>query len=392
MNTSGFRVVKILIFFFCFNIAGKSSADSFTWNKFRYPITRYSQQDALDIADRILTTQKASGGWGKMLSPDKALSTVDLAKDKVYELSFDRPDATSYSHKGSTLDNWATHSQIRYLLRVAKATNEEKYKLAALRGINYLLAAQTTTGGWPQNFPNTSSYGGQVTFNDDAMVLAMTALKEASSGDYDFIDSVTRNKIELAFLRGVDFILQAQIVINGVKTAWCAQHDRNDFSPVGGRSYELPSISGAESVGIIRLLMSIEQPNEAVKRAIVAAVEWLERVKLTGVELVKVNAKQYETSITLNIKEDPAATSSAKRVFPGRGYDNKLMPKPNAKPIWARFYDLETQQPFFVGWDGVKRSSIDEIDIERRTGYMWYGYWPENLLNYEWPKWKKKNL
>lgn len=392
MNSSWFRVVNLSILILCFNLSIDCSAATFVWNKLGNPISRYSEPDALVIAERILATQRTTGGWGKTLSPDKTLSAIDLTKENAYELAFDRTNATVYSHRSSTLDNGATHSQIRYLLRVAKATNQEKYKLAALRGINYLLAAQTATGGWPQNFPNTSSYGGQVTFNDGAMIGAMNALKEATSGDYDFIDPLLRGKAVLSYLRGIEYILQSQIVVNGVKTGWCTQHDRDDFSPVGGRSYELPSISGAESVGIIRLLMSIEQPNEAVKNAVVSAVQWLEKAKISGIELTKVYAPKYQAPITITFKEDPAALSTSTRTFAGPGYDILVIAKKNAKPIWARFYDLETQQPFFVGWDGVKRRSIDEIDIERRTGYMWYGYWPENLLNQEWPKWKKKNL
>ena len=41
-------------------------------------------------------------------------------------------------------------------------------------------------------------------------------------------------------------------------------------------------------------------------------------------------------------------------------------------PLWARFYDLNTNKPIFVGSDGVPKSNFSEIELERRTGYLWY--------------------
>jgi PelA/Pel-15E family pectate lyase len=59
--------------------------------------------------------------------------------------------------------------------------------------------------------------------------------------------------------------------------------------------------------------------------------------------------------------------------------------------VWARFYDIASSQPFFTGRDGVKHSSLKEIDHERRIGYAWYGTWPTSLLTKKYPEWKKKN-
>ena len=59
-------------------------------------------------------------------------------------------------------------------------------------------------------------------------------------------------------------------------TAWCAQHDEKDYRPRPGRSYELVSISGGESVGIVRLLMSLERPGAEEIQAVESAVAWFE--------------------------------------------------------------------------------------------------------------------
>lgn len=383
------NVFSLLAFFIFFPTVCMGTP--FEWDKFNYPVERYKQNDAIQIAENILLLQRKTGGWGKLLSPTKEPTLRQLFSEETYYYTFDKSDVAPYSHKSSTIDNGATHSHLRYLLRAAKATNNERYKQAAIKAVEYLLKAQTTTGGWPQNYPNTSSYGGNVTFNDDAMVGVMWAMREVASGEYGFIDSTVKADANLAFIRGVDFIVNSQIVIDGIKTAWCAQHDRLSFMPAGGRIYELPSVSGAESVGIVKLLMSIETPSDAVKEAVISAIEWFENVKIHNRELIKVTSPEYKKTMTLYIKEDPSATSASKKVFTGPGYDYKFVKNNNAKPIWARFYDLETQKPFFVGWDGIKKADISDIDLERRLGYKWYGYWPENLIKYDWPKWKKKH-
>ena len=55
--------------------------------------------------------------------------------------------------------------------------------------------------------------------------------------------------------------------------------------------------------------------------------------------------------------------------------------------MWARFMDLETNEPFFSSRDGIKKKTMAEIDYERRNGYAWYGNSPAKLINNEFPKW-----
>ena len=42
---------------------------------------------------------------------------------------------------------------------------------------------------------------------------------------------------------------------------------------------------------------------------------------------------------------------------------------PDAGPIWARFYEIGSNRPVFVGRDGVVKYSVAEIEPERRVGY-----------------------
>ena len=49
-------------------------------------------------------------------------------------------------------------------------------------------------------------------------------------------------------------------------TAWCAQYDEVSLLPAKARAFELPSLSGEESVGIVRFLMDTEQPTPAIEK------------------------------------------------------------------------------------------------------------------------------
>jgi len=58
--------------------------------------------------------------------------------------------------------------------------------------------------------------------------------------------------------------------------------------------------------------------------------------------------------------------------------------------IWARFYDIETNEAFFEGRDSQRHKTLAEVENERRIGYAWYGNWPLKLITTEYPEWKLK--
>jgi hypothetical protein len=67
--------------------------------------------------------------------------------------------------------------------------------------------------------------------------------------------------------------------------------------------------------------------------------------------------------------------------------DVKVVEDEIAPPIWARYYEIDSNRPFFCNRDGIKVYNLDEVDQERRIGYAWYGYWPDDLLNSKYPEW-----
>jgi len=199
------------------------------------------------------------------------------------------------------------------------------------------------------------------------MVRVMMFVREVSTDRlYSFVSLRDRDQAARAWEKGLDCILRCQIRLKGQLTVWCAQHDEITLAPRKARSYELPSLSGSESVGITRLLMSIEKPSPEVARAVDAAIAWFVRAAIRGIRIQRIDA--------------PKAP---------RGGDHIIVRDPKARPRWARFYDLENQQPMFCDRDGIPKRNFSDLGYERRNGYAWYGNWAQNLVEKEYPRWKK---
>ena len=219
-------------------MAGDGLGRSADWSKFaQKPDEWHRSEEGRRIAANILSHQSAEGSWPK---------NIDTAA---------QPYSGDFSKLQGTFDNGATTGELRFLARAWRATNDLLYEKAFLKGFDHILKAQYATGGWPQFYPPSRQYHRHITFNDDAMVRMMEFLREAAeSSRYEFVDSGRRRAARESFDRGIQCILKCQIKSGGKLTAWCAQHDEKDLSPRPGRSYELISLSGSESVGIVKLL------------------------------------------------------------------------------------------------------------------------------------------
>ena len=306
--------------------------------------------EAARIGQNILSWQAHEGGWPKN---EDTTSSPAPAVDKL---------------KG-TFDNGATTDELRFLARLieARAPNSSSASNAFLRGLGHILHAQYTNGGWPQySPPPANSYHRYITFNDGTMVRLLIFLREVvTEPRYQFVPASTRDVAQRAFQRGVDCILQCQVRMNGRLTVWCAQHDEKTLAPRPARTFELASLSGAESVSLTRLLMSLTNPAPATIEAIESSVAWLKSARIEGIKLVEVK----DASLP-------------------KGRDRVVEKDASARSMWARFYEIETGRPIYAGRDGVKKYALAEIEYERRNGYSWLNYWPETLLEKEYPAWK----
>jgi PelA/Pel-15E family pectate lyase len=322
------------------------------------PAAFYGTEEAKRIAETVLIYQHANGGWPKNYDWKKELSDTD--KKRLLEEK-KRPEDT-------TFDNAATHSEIRFLDKMFQATKNPSYKEAALKGLHFILRSQYPNGGFAQFPCRTKGYYIHVTYNDGAMIGVLEVLRQIQEGKLlaDIADDAIRTTCGQAVQKGIGCILKSQIRVEGKPALWCAQHDKETLAPVIARSYELPSFSGSESVGIVRFLMSLEKPSPEIVASIEGAVAFFEQLKLKG---IRVESKRL-----------PDGTSDA-----------VVVDDPHARPMWARFYDLKTLKPIFCSRDGVPREKLSDISFERRNGYSWLGYYAASLLERDYPAWKIRN-
>jgi PelA/Pel-15E family pectate lyase len=337
--------------------AAATAAISVAWTAINsQPAAFYATEEARALADNILYYQNADHGWPKNI--DMTTRTMPKAD--------------------STIDNRGTTTQIEYLARVFSANDCGPYAEAALGGIEFLLEAQYDNGGWPQFYPNPTGYRKHITFNDDAMIHVLTLLRSVANGTapYGFAGDALKATAGAAVTNGIDCILACQIIMDGGKRGWCAQHDEVTLKPALARTYELPSVSGSEGALVARFLMSIDPPTPEIREAVDGAMAWFEAVKLSGIRVEKtVDASQPS------------------------GEDRVVVEDVNAPPLWARFYELGTNRPIFSSRCEVpecdadpffmRRYTLAEIDNERRVGYAWYGNWPAAALA-EYGAWKAK--
>lgn len=339
-----------------------------TWNNALRQETLWFQTDeAARIGNQLVLYQKDNGGWEK--NSDFTGVVTEAEKAQILAKKSDISE--------TTIDNRTTYTQLQYLAKLISGSlkktsppgGHQKHLEAFFKGFDYLLSTQYENGGFPQFFPLKKGYYTHITYNDDAMAGVLEFLRDITEKkeDYLFVDEEHRAKAEKSIQKGLEVILKTQVKVNGVKTVWCAQHDEFTFAAAPARNFEPISLSGYESVEIVRFLMDVKNPSAEIVDAIESAIKWFEKSKINGIKVETVPVKDYE-----------------------KGFDRVVVKDEKAPPIWARFYDINTNRPIFTGRDKIVRNSLAEIEIERRTGYSYYTNSPQRLLEVDYPKWKEK--
>ena len=325
------------------------------------PAEWYAGADARRIADIVVSFQTPAGGWSKNLDLTAHLRKKGehFAGDNLSRYlapgDFDTPHDPKWNYVG-TLDNNATNTELQFLARVIAAVDPKDagpYRESFLRGAGYLLAAQFPNGGWPQVWPLEGGYHDAITVNDGAVVETLRVLQGVAGGQgiFAFVPAEVRKQAAAAEARGVDCILAAQIVEDGRPAVWGQQHDALTLAPVAGRNYEPAALCAAESAEVIVFLMQLPNPDARIERAVEGAIAWFRKTAIHG--------QTY-----------------------ARGADGgRLVPDATAPPIWARFYKIGSDRPIFGDRDRKIYDAVEEISVERRRGYSWYGGGPRAALD-----------
>ncbi|WP_066439449.1 pectate lyase [Chryseobacterium sp. CCH4-E10] len=311
------------------------------------------------LAEKILLYQLPVGGWGKQLE-DKSVVNYNLPVDKNL---LRKIESTGDDH--ATIDNNATSREINILMKAYSETKNPDYLKAAEKGIRYLLAMQYENGGFPQYYPNKGLYRKQITFNDNAMINALTVLYNTAEGKNDFaaVDAKLKEQSKKAVQKGIECILNVQVLQNGKPTIWADQYNELTLEPDKARAFEPISLATAESVGIVRFLM-LQPVTPEIEKSVKSAVQWFTENDIEGYSynVVKQNGKTVRV-----LAEDKNSV------------------------VWARFYDIHDNRPLFGDRDGSVKYNYNDVSEERRNGYSWFGDFAKKLIDKEYPKWLDKN-
>lgn len=297
----------------------------------------------------VLSYQTVLGGWSKRTDMQQVRKPGQLAgSERAYIPTF---------------DNGATSTQIRWLAAYypkAAATDQANIRSALTQAVQFVLRAQYPNGGFPQSYPLRGSYHDAVTLNDNVMTDLLNLLWDiAHHADYQWLAADLRTAAQAGFAKGVDWLVQAQVQVNGQRTVWTAQHHPLSGEPVAARKFEQISLVSSESAAVLQLLLDKgldQQPSvPGVLPALCSGIAWLQRQQIRD------------------------------KVWQRHDTGSKLVEKKGAQ-LWARFYSLPQQQPVFFDRDGQVYSDVNQLSLERQQGYGWYQTNAKGVLK----AWKKR--
>lgn len=224
-----------------------------------------------------------------------------------HKIYFDRPLGKKVS-----FDDNQTQSAISFLMALDQETEKPELTTAVEKALKMMFASQLDNGGWPHQYPWQGNYHDFATFNDQGINDCIRVMIEADSY-YD------NPEIRKSLNKVGRFMMISQLP--PPQPGWAQQYNEY-LQPAWARTFEPPAVCPSASVHNINSLIDLYEHtgHRQYLEPIPDALKWLKEVQL-----------------------------------------------PNGK--WGRFLEIGTNKPLYYDRGRIRVESMEELSLERRTGY-----------------------
>jgi Pectic acid lyase len=224
-----------------------------------------------------------------------------------HKIYFDRP-----KRKNVSFDDNQTQGAISFLMALDQEIDRSYLTEAVEKALDMMLESQIDNGGWPHQYPWQGNYHDYATFNDNGINDCIRVMIEANTfyGEEEFAESLQKVG---------RFLMISQLP--PPQPGWAQQY--NEFlQPAWARTFEPPAVCPSASLRVIHSLIDLYQHTGKTQllEPIPDAIRWLKASRLS-----------------------------------------------NGK--WGRFLELGTNKPLYYDRGRIRVESVEQLSLERRTGY-----------------------
>lgn len=259
----------------------------------------------------FLKAYRATGQATFLAAAEQAAEALIKGQNELggweHKIYFDRPTGKEVS-----FDDNQTQSAISFLIALDEQIDRPALTTAVEKALDLMLAAQLDNGGWPHQYPAQGNYHDYATFNDQGINDCIRVMIEA--------DKAYRKPAYAESLRKVSrFMMISQLP--PPQPGWAQQYNEY-LQPAWARTFEPPSVCPAATLHNLNSLMDLYEHigRSELLEPIPDAIRWLKESRL-----------------------------------------------PNGK--WGRFLELGTNRPLYYDRGRIRVDSLEQLSLERRTGY-----------------------
>jgi hypothetical protein len=244
---------------------------------------------------------------------EEAANALILGQNELggweHKIYFDRPKGKIVS-----FDDNQSQSAISFLMALDQEIDKPTLSEAVDKALNMMIESQLENGGWPHKYPWQGNYHDYATFNDQGINDCIRVMIEADL-------YYEREDINKSLQKVGRFLMISQLP--PPQPGWAQQY--NEFlQPAWARTFEPPAVCPSASIHNINSLIDLYEHtgSGSYLEPIPDAIKWLKESQL-----------------------------------------------PNGK--WGRFLELGTNKPLYYDRDRIRVETVDELSLERRTGYAY---------------------